>query len=108
MNRRLITAGVVLVALSFGITAHANASPTPSVATATCTWQTNGTIITQPDGTRLMCHCERVEAIDEVWCTFIDLGAKAKPSKFRALKKLRGVHYYGRPRIVVVFQGVLR
>ena len=112
--RRLAPIVVLMCAVfAFGllvaqIAQAGSSSPTPYVATATCTWQNNGDIITQPDGTRLLCHCERVEAIDEVWCSFIQLEAKAKPSRYRVLKKLRGVHYYGRPRIVVVFPGVLR
>lgn len=89
----------VILAVLIVVPAVGIAAPTPYVATAACTWLSNGQVVTEPDGSKIMCHCTRVEAIDEWWCTWVDLPEQAKPSRYRTKHRFRGVRYYAHPRV---------
>lgn len=97
--KRLLICALLVVILGAATATAGVRSPTPYLPTAACTWQSNGMVVVQPDGSRMLCLCERVEAIDEWWCVWQDLPAKAKPSRYRIKHRLRGVRYYSHPRL---------
>lgn len=69
--RRLAPIVVLLFAVvAFGLLAVQVARAAPRAASDACTWQTNGETVTI-DGVEYLCLCERVAAIDEIWCTWI-------------------------------------
>lgn len=92
MNRYLAIGFVVgLVAFS-GLFWAAGAygkttSPKLRTPSTECSWSSNGQEIVI-DGYRYICTCERVAAINEIWCTLINLGpVENETRKTRVVKK---------------------
>lgn len=81
MIRRLAPVVVLACAvLAFGLLATRIAQAAPRAASSPCTWQTNGQTI-EVEGVAYTCHCERVPAIREVWCTWMAASVVAKANR---------------------------
>lgn len=89
----------IICVLALAIVPAASIGSPGPVRSSACTWQANGQVITEPDGSRHQCHCEKVEAIDEWWCTWVTLETKSKPNRYRLRHQFRNVRYYAHPRL---------
>lgn len=60
-----------------------------------CSWHENGQTV-EIAGVKYVCRCERVQAINEVWCTLVRVG----PAQIHRPRKPRLVVRYAIPSVV--------